>query len=151
FIDDERRHPEIVAQPIQRPLFLTGLARTGTTILHELCALDPAGRAPQAWEVTMPSPAPELATYATDPRTAQMTDRLDAMLVAMPQLRKMHPWGATLPADCLTFLALHCVCSPFVAAYTVPEYSRWMGTAEHKGRYRAHKRALQQLQWLGPQ
>ena len=73
------------------------------------------------------------------------------MLEAMPNLRSMHPWGATLPSDCLNFLALSFVCTRFVAQYTVPEYSRWLSTARPEGVYRSHKRSLQQLQWRGPQ
>lgn len=150
FIDDDRQYPEIGEQTIVQPLILTGLPRTGTTILHDLCALDPAGRAPQEWESLRPWPAPEIATYATDPRIAEVQAEIDARLNAMPALRTMHPWGATLPADCLGFLALSFVCSRFVAGFTVPDYSHWLATTRPEGVYRTHKRALQQLQWRGP-
>lgn len=150
FVDDERRHPEITAQPIESPLILTGLPRTGTTILHDLCALDPAGRAPQEWESVRPWPAPEIATYTTDPRIAQVQAEIDARLQAMPMLRTMHPWGATLYADDLPFIALSFACTRFIAGYSVPDYSRWLSVADPDGIYRIHKRALQQLQWRGP-
>lgn len=149
--DDEKQHPEICEQPIEAPLILTGLARTGTTILHNLCALDPEGRYPQEWEAASPWPAPETATYGTDPRIAQTDAALQTLLTALPALRTMHPWGAQLPADCLNFLAQHFVCSSFVANFHVPEYSRWLATQYPDGLYRTHKRALQQLQWKGPQ
>ncbi|MDO7843612.1 sulfotransferase family protein [Sphingomonas immobilis] len=151
FVEDERLHPEIVAQTIDRPLILTGLPRTGTTILHDLCALDPAGRAPLEWESSRPWPAPEAATYTTDPRIAECQAEIDARLEAMPILRSMHPWGATLPADCLSFLSLSFVCTRFVASFYVPEYSHWLSVTKPEGVYRTHKRALQQLQWRGPQ
>ncbi|WP_162986957.1 sulfotransferase family protein [Sphingomonas paeninsulae] len=150
FVEDERLYPEIVTQVIERPLILTGLPRTGTTILHDLCALDPAGRAPLEWESARPWPAPEAATYATDFRIAQTQAEIDARLEAMPILRSMHPWGATLPADCLSFLALSFVCSRFVASFSVPDYSHWLSVTKPDGVYRTHKRALQQLQWRGP-
>src|SRR5690606_34314812 len=38
-VDDETRHPEIVAQPIKKPLIVVGLPRTGTTILFDLLSL----------------------------------------------------------------------------------------------------------------
>jgi hypothetical protein len=151
FVDDERRHPEILDLRIERPLILTGLPRTGTTILHDLCALDPAGRAPQEWETEYPWPAPEAATYTTDERIARKQAKIDALLEAMPNLRSMHPWGATLPSDCLNFLALSFTCAQFIATFTVPEYSHWLSTARPDGVYRTHRRALQQLQWRGPQ
>ncbi|HJQ74315.1 MAG TPA: sulfotransferase, partial [Gaiellaceae bacterium] len=60
--DVRRRHPEIDAQEIRRPLFIVGLPRTGTTILHELMAQDPENRVPMTWEVMHPWPPPERAT-----------------------------------------------------------------------------------------
>ncbi|MCX5738491.1 MAG: sulfotransferase, partial [Proteobacteria bacterium] len=53
-IEWTRRHPEIAAERIDAPLFITGLPRTGTSILHELLAQDPAHRVPLAWEVRHP-------------------------------------------------------------------------------------------------
>jgi hypothetical protein len=150
FIEDEKQHPEVTAQEIRRPLILTGLPRTGTTILHDLCALDPAGRAPQEWESANPWPAPEAATYTTDPRIAETQRGIDARLAAMPILRTMHPWGATLPADCLSFMALSFVTTRFTAAFWLPEYVHWLSVTHPDGVYRTHKRALQQLQWRGP-
>src|SRR5678815_3791598 len=68
--DTIARHPEITAAPIVRPLFVVGLPRTGTSILHELLAQDPANRVPMTWEVMHPWPPPERATYETDARIA---------------------------------------------------------------------------------
>ncbi|NNE17379.1 MAG: hypothetical protein HKN10_02770, partial [Myxococcales bacterium] len=59
-------HPELVAAPIERPIFIAGFPRTGTTILHNLLAQDPANRAPLAWEVQFPDPPPQSATFDTD-------------------------------------------------------------------------------------
>src|SRR5512145_1204479 len=50
-VDTLRRHPEITGAPVERPIFIIGLPRTGTTILHELMAQDPANRVPMTWEV----------------------------------------------------------------------------------------------------
>src|SRR6185369_3072113 len=53
--EDRRRHPEISAGHVRRPIFVTGLPRTGTTLLHGLLAQDPASRAPLHWEMIYPS------------------------------------------------------------------------------------------------
>jgi len=39
-------HPEIRDVPIERPVFILGFPRTGTTLLHNLLAQDPAARPP---------------------------------------------------------------------------------------------------------
>ncbi|RMF19290.1 MAG: sulfotransferase, partial [Deltaproteobacteria bacterium] len=58
-LDYRRRHPEVADRRITRPLFILGLPRTGTTVLFNLLAQDPANRAPLGWEVEMPCPPPE--------------------------------------------------------------------------------------------
>jgi len=67
-VADRKLHPAIADEVIRRPLFITGLPRSGTTFLHALLAQDPAHRAPQVWEVMHPSPPPEAASYGCDPR-----------------------------------------------------------------------------------
>src|SRR5262245_15252497 len=39
---------------IQRPIFITGMPRSGSTFLHELLAEDPENRVPRVWEVMFP-------------------------------------------------------------------------------------------------
>ena len=67
-VADRRRYPAIAGEVIRRPLFITGLPRSGTTFLHALLAQDPAHRSPLVWEVMSPSPPPDKATYRADPR-----------------------------------------------------------------------------------
>ena len=66
-VDVMRRHPEIERERIERPIFIIGMPRTGTSILHELLARDPGLRVPLSWEVDRPCPPPETATYESDP------------------------------------------------------------------------------------
>jgi non-ribosomal peptide synthetase component F len=67
-LDYRTRRPEVAAQQIRQPLFILGLPRTGTTILHELLAQDPTFRSPASWEVSRPLPPPTAQTYDTDRR-----------------------------------------------------------------------------------
>ena len=55
-IDTEKKHPEIADEVIASPIFVVGMGRTGTTILHELLQQDPANRAPLLWEMINPAP-----------------------------------------------------------------------------------------------
>jgi hypothetical protein len=48
---DRSQNPEIVAEEIAAPVFITGLPRTGTTLLHGLLTEDPTNRVPLTWEV----------------------------------------------------------------------------------------------------
>ena len=68
--DWHRRHPDMGAGDVTPPIVVVGQGRTGTTILLDLLAQDPAHRVPLTWEVDQPCPPPETATYDTDPRIA---------------------------------------------------------------------------------
>lgn len=45
-------HPEVCEQQIRQPIVILGFPRTGTTLLYNLMALDPATRAPRTWEMS---------------------------------------------------------------------------------------------------
>jgi len=148
--EDARLHPEILEGRIDRPLIVAGLPRTGTTWLFELLSLDPGCRAPLEWEATSPWPAPEIATHDSDPRISALQAGFDAMLAAAPELATMHEFNARLPAECNAIMQLHFVSSNFWAAYSVPDYLRWLTHDRPTGMFNTHRRVLQQLQWKGP-
>ena len=49
--------PAILDRPIVTPVFVVGLGRSGTSILHELLAIDPANRPALTWELLHPAEA----------------------------------------------------------------------------------------------
>ena len=57
FFEDRNRYP-IADEVIERPMFVTGEPRTGTTLMHALMSVDPEARALSFWEVMYPSPPP---------------------------------------------------------------------------------------------
>ena len=77
-VDDRKRYPEIAAQEVKAPIVITGLPRTGSTHLQALLATRPGARSPLEWEMRLPSPPPEAATSATDPRIAEVQRAIDA-------------------------------------------------------------------------
>src|SRR4051794_4506773 len=56
--DEERRAPAILDEPIEKPIFITGLPRSGTTFLHRLLAEDNANFVPRVWQLIHPYPPP---------------------------------------------------------------------------------------------
>ena len=53
-----RRHPEIAAEKIAAPVFLTGLPRSGTTYFQYLIDRDRRFRLIRTWESILPNPPP---------------------------------------------------------------------------------------------
>jgi len=139
----ERRVPAITRQPIERPIFITGLPRSGTTFLHRLIMADRDNRAPLVWQTVYPYPPKD----GPDRRVARVTQQLRAFERLAPQFRGLHPLFATSPQECSeitahTFRSLRCD-----TTYRIPSYRTWLDAAGHVPAYEFHKRFLQHLQF----
>ena len=92
FFEDRNRHP-VAGEVIERPMFVTGEPRSGTTLMHALMSVDPDARALRFWEVMYPSPPPGL-TGDDDPRRARADadlardQRQDAEMAAQPPVQR---------------------------------------------------------------
>jgi hypothetical protein len=149
-VDARKVHPEIAAGRVERPLFIVGLPRTGTTILHELLAQDPRNRVPMTWEVMHVHPAPERATYESDPRIAAVEKHLAGVDRLIPNFKSMHPMGARLPQECVALTAHDFASMLFTTTHTLPSYQAWLDRADLRWVYASHRRQLQYLQWRCP-
>ena len=139
-------HPELAGAPIDRPVFVVGFPRTGTTILHNLLAQDPANRAPLAWEVQFPDPPPESATFETDPRIRKARTRFGHMDTMAPSLASIHEVGAELPQECVPILAQTMLGPQLHMIFNVPSYQAWVDRQNHAPAYRYHRHFLEHLQ-----
>ncbi|WP_284258940.1 sulfotransferase family protein [Acidocella aquatica] len=149
-VDDAKQHPEIEQQKIERPIAIIGLPRTGTTITYDLITLDPAVRAPREFEMLLPWPASDAATFATDPRIAIIQAMNDNYLKHAPQLKEIQRLDCTLAGECNHGMTYHFAGSNFPAEFGVPRFAKWVTDEIPEGLYRTHKRLLQEFQWKGP-
>jgi hypothetical protein len=142
-----KQHPEIASKPITQPIVIVGQPRSGTTILYDLLAQDPALRAPLTWEVDAPCPVPQPETYHTDPRIATTQTSLELSEQIIPGFLKFHPMGALVGQECVRITASEFTSMIFSVQYRLPSYYRWLlYEADHAGAYRFHRIFLQHLQ-----
>ena len=149
-VDLRKQHREINWERIERPLFILGLPRTGTSILHELMAQDPANRVPMTWEVMHPFPPPETRTFHSDPRIAQVDAHFSGIDRLLPDFKTMHPMGARLPQECVVITQHEFASMVWHTSNRVPSYQNWLDGADLRHVYESHKRWLQVLQWKAP-
>jgi hypothetical protein len=150
-VEWRRCHPEIARVPVTPPIVIVGQGRTGTTILHDLLAQDPATRAPLTWEVDQPCPPPETATWESDPRIAQAQARSDLTEQLIPGFRAIHPSGARLAQECVRITGGEFRSVIFPTQFRVPAYGRWaIHEADMAPAYRWHRCFLQHLQSRHP-
>src|SRR5699024_8626488 len=100
--DERRRHPEVADEVIDRPIVITGPARSGTTILFELLALDPGLRSPIATDVLHPVPQPGTTR---DELVAMTEAEQELWADVQPEFAAMHELRSDLPVECITITA----------------------------------------------
>jgi hypothetical protein len=129
---------------------VTGLPRTGTTALSNLLAQDPAARSLRFWESQRPTPPPETASEANDPRIAEADAALAGMKQAAPELAAMHDDSGSSPTEHQDLLGQHFRTQHFEGMAAVPGYVRWWLGCDMAPAYRHHRRVLRLLQWRCP-
>jgi hypothetical protein len=151
YTDDRKRHPAIADVTIEKPVFIIGLPRTGTTILHDILDQDPANRAPLTWELMFPSPPPTTEEAATDPRIAACQAQIPTGDRQSELFKAMHPTGALLSQECVVMMG-EAMCTPlFHNQFRVPTYEDWVDReADFTPVYDFHRKQLQHLWWRKP-
>jgi Sulfotransferase family len=151
YVRDRQQYPEIAQVDVVKPVFIVGLPRTGTTILHDILNQDPANRAPLTWELMFPSPPPEASVGDDDPRVAACQATIPTGDVQSTMFKAMHPMGATLSQECVVMMG-ETMCTPlFHNQLRVPTYQDWVDTdADWSAVYEFHRMQLQHLWWHKP-
>jgi len=148
---DWQRWPEIGEVEIEKPIFVVGLPRTGSTTLHDLFAQDLGNRVPLTWECHRPSPPPERSSYDTDPRIAENQAYIDMTSGALiPEFKAIHPMGALLAQECVMLQAFDFMSIIFANQFRIPSYERWVEDVDLRPSYETHRRQLQYMQWRCP-
>jgi hypothetical protein len=147
-----QRHPEIGEIPIERPVIVVGLPRSGTTHLVNLLAADTRFRSMPLWESYEPVPNPEepAEVDGVDPRWTRTQQAWEAMQAGAPFVAAMHPMAPDHVHEENELMA------PDFSNYNVEWVARAPGWRDY---YLAHdqtphyaylKKVLQILQWYRP-
>ena len=142
--------PELLQRPIERPLFVFGIPRTGTTLLSNLLAMDPARRSPLTWEIDDPVPPATTAALKTDPRALARLEQEKQMLAANPEMGKYYRNSAIYPNECMFFMAHDFKGLMWESRGKLPAYRDWLFSTDLTSTYQYHKRFLQLLQAEAP-
>jgi hypothetical protein len=141
---DRQLYPDVARQEIREPLFIVGLPRSGTTLLHMLLAADPEHRAPLTWEVMTPSPP----TRDNEKRRIQRaTQSCNCLNWLAPTFRHVHAVGAELPQECVGLMTPTFMSDQFDTMYYVPSYRAWFFRQDLLPAYEYHRRFIQHLQF----
>lgn len=148
FFNDHQKY-NLDDELIERPMFVTGEPRSGTTLLHALLSVDPEARALHFWEVMHPTPPPGLASE-DDPRRALADEEWREINAKLPKWLHSHPYndmlGNGLPEDERSWAFDFRVLTP-TAWWRVPMGMVVGGLpSDPPAQYRIHKMMLQAIQ-----
>ncbi len=145
-----RERPELLDRPIEKPVFVMGMARTGTTLMSNLLAADPARRSPLTWEIDDPVPPATTATLISDPRAQARLAQEKAMMAANPEMGKFYRGSAIYPNECVFFMCHDFKTLMIESKGILPKYREFIFDCDMTSAYEYHKKFLQLLQADAP-
>ena len=137
------QYPEHANVPIERPIFVTGLPRTGTTAIHRLLAADPRHQGLELWLAEFPQPRPPRETWSDNPVFAQLDAQFAKAHAENPDYTGLHYMTPDEVEECWQLLrqSLHSVSYETLAH--IPTYSRWLAQRDWTKSYARHRKNLQ--------
>ena len=144
------QYPEIEDEVIDQPVIVTGLPRSGTSILFELLSQDPQFGSPRNWEIMFPYPPPETASYHSDPRIERCQHLVTQWNRVVPTYAAMHEMGAEIPNECIVAMSCTFMSENLPGQYQIPSYNAWYYQQDLRPAYAYYRRMLKLLQWKNP-
>ncbi len=143
-----RTHPELASLPIDGPLSITGLPRTGTTALCNILSLDDDFRSLRVWEQPKACPPPTLETEADDPRRLAAVQQYAYITQTQPELAAMHLWDADATEEDVELLGTDFHAQQL--GLPIFGYHAWWRDTDMRPTFAYHRRVLQLLQSKRP-
>jgi len=146
-------HPEVDATPIDAPIFLTGLPRSGTTYFQYLFDQDPRLRMFRTWEGERPVPPPALDPESAERRRVASTENARLMREATGgKIDAFHLTDVDGPQECLAILDQTFVNPGLLWTMSVFGYLEYLlHEADLQEAYEYHARVLRLLQQGAPE
>ncbi|WP_310774505.1 sulfotransferase family protein [Mycobacterium sp. Z3061] len=138
-----KQYPEYAGVAIERPIFVTGLPRTGTTVLHRLLGADPGHQGLHLWLAEFPQPRPPRDTWDSNPWYSQLNAQFNKAHAENPEYTGLHFMAAYELEECWQLLrqSLHSVSYETLAH--IPSYAQWLAQQDWTPSYQRHRRNLQ--------
>lgn len=145
------RHPEILDEPVHSPLIVTGLPRTGTTLLQRLLSVDPDARPLLTWEAMWPAPLSRPRPGRKDARIGHTRRLVWTARRYLPGIDRIHPLDPEGPEECTRLLDSSFRSAYFAIEYRLPGYAAWLESEGPNVMVPAYRWYATQLQVLQSQ
>ncbi|ANH37400.1 Sulfotransferase domain protein [Nocardioides dokdonensis FR1436] len=143
--------PQHADVPVERPIFVMGLPRTGTTALHRLLVSDPGHQGLEMWLTQFPQPRPPRGTWEADPIFAAMQEAFSAHHVEDPEYMGIHYMDATSVEECWRLLRQTGKSNSYESLANLPRYTDWLRGQDWTDAYARHRQNLQLIGMNDPE
>ena len=147
---ERQRHPEIEQETVARPVFILGINRSGTTLLHRLLARDMRFWALRLYELIKPvlraGGYDTVAGTPDDPRRAHVEEGYDAVEI-FKAMEGIHPVDFDEPEEDFPIFKMSFKSWTFAAQFHVPDYARWLAASGLDDAYAYHHRMVRHFAW----
>ncbi len=142
-------NPKINEVPLEQPVFIIGMLRTGSTLVHNLLAQHSDLRVPNLWELMYPADMVMTST-AQEELANRAQSYVDEYFRVAPQLKVIHFLDARQPDECHRLLGNTFQSMVYEMRYRIPSYSRWLDERDLTQAYAYHQLQLKNILWRIP-
>jgi hypothetical protein len=146
-VDHLKRAPEIRESELERPLFILGLPRTGTTTLQQLLQQDPDSQVLEYWLGVVPQPRPPLEEWESNPDYRRVAEVLRLTYEADPGLRALHDVSAEAAGECRFVFRHLFMDDSYDHTAHLPSYREWFDAQPMDRVYRWYHDVLKLIQF----
>jgi Sulfotransferase family len=137
-----KQYPHCLDTPIRRPVFITGMARSGTTVLHRLLNRDPDTQSLPFWLGNLPMPRPPRASWEAIPAYQNLKHALEHSAFFTDQSLALHPIAIDKPDECRWSIDQSFWCTTIALTTIVPNYMDWILRGDATYAYQYHRELL---------
>ncbi|MBF6348082.1 MULTISPECIES: sulfotransferase family protein [Nocardia] len=138
-----KQYPQHAEVGVERPIFVTGLPRSGTTAVHRLLTADPGHQGLEMWLTEMPQPRPPRETWEHNPVFQQLQAAYEKHHVEHPEFMGVHHISADQVEECWQLLRQSAMSISYECLAYLPRYSDWLRNQDWTPAYERHRRNLQ--------
>jgi hypothetical protein len=137
------KHPAHAEVAVERPIFVTGIQRSGTTALQRLLHADPIAQGLEMWLTQVPQPRPPRESWDADPVYAMLKQGFEQHHADNPEMAGLHWMTADTVEECWQLLRQSVTTAAYPALAHVPTYTEWLRKADWTPAYERYRRNLQ--------
>jgi hypothetical protein len=141
-VDYLKKHPEVNDVEIERPVFIIGFPRTGTTLLQNLMHLSDDRRALEFWELTNPVPLHKDPGKDIKKRQFITNTRLAIANFVVPEMKFIHEVRYNSLEECWSLFIPQFVIPNYEMTSRWPDYGKWMHQHDLRPAYQEYKKFL---------